>query len=78
MVISKLIKRTEDEIVYEYRPEGKLRPGYIYIDLNTMKVQVEVSPDDAAHTFLDHAYYGINLRYDEDHEFPEMNIRCWG
>ncbi len=78
MVTSKIIKRTEDEIIYEYLPEGNLRPGYIYIDLILNKVQVEPSPDDETHHYLDHVYFGINTYYIENHEFPEMVNRCWG
>ncbi len=78
MVVSKLIKRTDTEIVYEYLPEGNLRPGYIYIDLNTMKTQVEVSPDDYAKIFLKHACHGINSQYIQNNEFPEKDFRCWG
>ncbi len=78
MVISKLIKRTEDEIVYEYRPEGNLRPGYICVDLIAKKVEIEPSPDDKRHNYLDHAYHGINSQYIQNNEFPEKDIRCWG
>ncbi len=76
MVVSKLIKRTEEEIVYEYRPWGNLRPGYIYVDLIEKKVEIE--PDDETHNYLDHAYHGINSQYIQNNEFPEMDVRCWG
>ncbi len=78
MVVAWLIKRTKEEIVYEYRPDGNLRPGYIYVDLITNKVQVEPSPDDKSHHYLDHVYYGVNSHYIETHEFPEKVVRCWG
>lgn len=78
MVVSKLIKRTEEEIVYEYRPWGNLRPGYIYVDLIEKKVEIEPSPDDETHNYLDHAYHGINSQYIQNNEFPEMDVRCWG
>ena len=65
MLKYRIIERIGDKNIYEYIPEGNLRPGSLALYDSGKKEIITDSPDDIKGLYRGHAFCGIDITKDE-------------
>ncbi len=64
MLRYQIVSRENGRNVYEYRPDGDGRPGFIAMHDNGRREIIEDSPDDFMGLYRGHAFSGIDISRD--------------
>lgn len=77
MLRLKLVKKVQDEMVYNYFPEQKEEYGTVSISEDTGEMKIrKISPNDAHRRYLFHAVNRIE-DYLAEKSFPESDVVAW-
>lgn len=76
MVILKLIKKTESEVIYAYYPEGKAKYGIISYNLKTKEPTLVKDDEAYISEYRGHAYQKIK-EFDQNGHFEEEAMSAW-